>query len=204
MYQLGPCGSAPPVREAIDDRTQSNKCGPRASQQPSPRPRSHDCGVRSSAATSRTASVSSDTESTSFLSQLPPLRNPYNALQARAACPQCCCYLDPLSPAEVAFPSPSFHTLDPNNPTSITARKGGVLTQRLRLIVESIGHKLTRTRAVLRLEHSNTPNVTTGLHQRAVNSENVPSSPAYVSMPSPSKRTRWSYNTRHVYTHTVG
>lgn len=160
--------------------------------------------LRGQERTSRTASVSFDTESTSFLSQLPPLRNPYNALQARAACPQCCCYLDPLSPAEVAFPSPSFHTLDPNNPTSITARKGGGLTQRLRLIVESIGHKLTRTRAVLRLEHSNTPNVTTGLHQRAVNSENVPPSPAYVSMPSPSKRTRWSYNTRHVYTHTVG
>lgn len=160
--------------------------------------------LRGQERTSRTASVSFDTESTSFLSQLPPLRNPYNALQARAACPQCCCYLDPLSPAEVVFPSPSFHTLDPNNPTSITARKGGGLTQRLRLIVESIGHKLTRTRAVLRLEHSNTPNVTTGLHQRAINSKNVPPSPAYVSMPSPSKRTRWSYNTRHVYTHTVG
>lgn len=160
--------------------------------------------LRGQERTSRTASVSFDTESTSFLSQLPPLRNPYNALQARAACPQCCCYLDPLSPAEVAFPSPSFHTLDPNNPTSITARKGGGLTQRLRLIVESIGHKLTRTRAVLRLEHSNTPNVTTGLHQRAINSKNVPPLPAYVSMPSPSKRTRWSYNTRHVYTHTVG
>lgn len=160
--------------------------------------------LRGQERTSRTASVSFDTESTSFLSQLPPLRNPYNALQARAACPQCCCYLDPLSPAEVVFPSPSFHTLDPNNPTSITARKGGGLTQRLRLIVESIGHKLTRTRAVLRLEHSNTPNVTTGLHQRAINSKNVPPLPAYVSMPSPSKRTRWSYNTRHVYTHTVG
>lgn len=58
MYQLGPRRSAPPVRDAIADRTQSNKCGSCASQQPSSGPHSHNCGVSSSAATSRTASVS--------------------------------------------------------------------------------------------------------------------------------------------------
>lgn len=69
-----------------------------------------------------------------------------------------------------------FHSkhLIPTTPISITAQKEGGFTQRLRLIVESIGHKLTRTWAVLHWKRLNTSEVTTGLQQRSVNSKNVP------------------------------